>query len=131
MDQAAIIAALEARGLRQVDVCKTLGLTSSRVHEIYAGRRKITLSEAVKLITTHGLDGVDRAATESPNSTVLFHLLRAILRRSQKPETVESTARVTAEALAYGLELVARNPAIRENADALAAVGDAAADRTH
>jgi hypothetical protein len=65
-----------------------------------------------------------------PNADVLVVLLNAILPKSQRgTRAADMSIRVLAEALEYGLGLVARNPAIRSNPDALALAAQATADR--
>jgi lambda repressor-like predicted transcriptional regulator len=65
-----------------------------------------------------------------PNADVLVVLPNAILPKSQRgTRDADLSIRALAEALEYGLGLVARNPAIRSNPDALALAAQATADR--
>lgn len=63
------------------------------------------------------------------SADVLTVMLDAILPKSWRSRDSERTIPILAEALEYGLGLVARNPAIRTNPDALALAAQAAADR--
>jgi transcriptional regulator with XRE-family HTH domain len=51
-----LLAALEARGISQAEMARVLGLPSSRISEMYAGKRQIKLDEAKRLVDAFGLD---------------------------------------------------------------------------
>ena len=51
-----LLATLEARGVSQAEMARVLRLPSSRISEMYAGKRQIKLDEAKRLVETFGLD---------------------------------------------------------------------------
>lgn len=56
MDTDQILAMLEERGVRNVDIARTLGLPDSRVPEIRQKKRALKLDEGVKLARAFGLE---------------------------------------------------------------------------
>lgn len=69
MDTAELLARLEARGVRNVEIARTLDLPDSRVPEIKDRRRALKLDEAAKLVQAFGLEP-DRAAPPLPPSVL-------------------------------------------------------------
>jgi hypothetical protein len=51
-----LLGAIEARGISQVEMARVLRLPSSRISEMYAGKRQVKLDEAKKLVEAFGLD---------------------------------------------------------------------------
>lgn len=56
LDTDELLARLDARGIRNIDIAKALGLPDSRVPEIKQRKRALKLDEGVKLIRTFGLE---------------------------------------------------------------------------
>lgn len=126
LGQTEILEALRDHGITSADIGRALELPSSRIAEMYGGGRLLKLSEAVKLVAKFDLE----SRSAKPNADVLATLLEALLPKAQRgTRAAEGSIRDLAEALEYGLGLVARNPAIRNNPDALALAAQATADR--
>jgi hypothetical protein len=51
-----LLATLEARGVSQAEMARVLNLPSSRISEMYAGKRQIKLDEAKRLVEAFDLD---------------------------------------------------------------------------
>lgn len=51
-----LLSAIEARGISQVEMARVLRLPSSRISEMYAGKRQVKLDEAKKLVDAFGLE---------------------------------------------------------------------------
>lgn len=56
LGKAEILAALDRKNVKNVDIEKALGLPSSRVSELRAGSRNLKLEEAVKLVEAFKLE---------------------------------------------------------------------------
>jgi hypothetical protein len=126
LGQTEILEALRDHGITSADIGRALELPSSRIAEMYAGKRLLKLSEAVKLVAEFELE----TRSAKPNADVLVVLLNAILPKSQRgTRAADLSIRALAEALEYGLGLVASSPAIPGNPDALALAAQATADR--
>lgn len=61
-DTAELLARLEQRGVRNIDIANALGLPDSRVPEIRKKTRALKLDEAVKLVRAFGLEQGQEAA---------------------------------------------------------------------
>jgi transcriptional regulator with XRE-family HTH domain len=55
LNTAQLLAALESRGISQAEMARVLGLPSSRISEMYAGKRQVKLDEAKKLVEAFDL----------------------------------------------------------------------------
>lgn len=62
LDTDELLARLKARGVKNVEIAKALGLPDSRVPEIKRKERALKLDEAVKLVRAFGLEQDFRAA---------------------------------------------------------------------
>ena len=62
LNEEQIIARLDDAGVRKAAIAKTLGIPDSRVAEIYGGRRKLKLEEAIKLVETYKLEDAPQDA---------------------------------------------------------------------
>lgn len=51
-----LLAALERRGISQAEIARVLGLPSSRISEMYSGKRQVKLDEAKKLVDAFALE---------------------------------------------------------------------------
>jgi hypothetical protein len=56
LDTDELLAKLEAKGVRNVEIARVLDLPSSRVPEIKTKRRRLTLDEGAKLVQAFGLE---------------------------------------------------------------------------
>src|SRR5213596_2430200 len=56
IDTDALLSQLKARGIRNVDIARVLGLPDSRVPEIRDKRRALKLDEGAKLVQAFGLE---------------------------------------------------------------------------
>jgi transcriptional regulator with XRE-family HTH domain len=54
-----LLRALENRGISQAEMARVLGLPSSRISEMYAGRRQVKLDEAKRLVEAFDLDDTE------------------------------------------------------------------------
>jgi hypothetical protein len=71
LDTDGLLALLEERGVRNVDIAKALGLPDSRVPEIKRKDRKLSLDEAVKLVRAFQLEQALQAPPLPPAVTRL------------------------------------------------------------
>lgn len=63
-----LLEALAARGISQVEIARVLHLPSSRISEMYAGKRQVKLDEAKKLVDAFGLE--DQPSTPPINEQI-------------------------------------------------------------
>jgi cytochrome P450 len=66
LDTDELLARLEERGIRNVDIARTLGLPDSRVPEIKRKERALKLDEGAKLVRAFGLEQEPRATPIPP-----------------------------------------------------------------
>lgn len=118
----------DAGRLTNAQLQKLLGLQSSRVSEIFDGRRKISLNEAKVIVEHFRLE--ESAPITVPAripTAALTIVLDELFRSTEGAQLGESALRPLAEGLQRGLELLAKNPAIHSNPDALRAFAQAVA----
>jgi hypothetical protein len=104
-----ILARLKDARVRKSDIARALGLPSSRVAEMYGGRRQMKLDEAVTLVEQFQLEEASSGIT--PLTTPIARLL------------------VQHVALAVGAPLDAEDPRVSELAADLRAFSEFASDR--
>lgn len=117
----------DAGELANTDLQTLLKLPSSRVTEIFSGKRQIKLDEAKAIVDHYDLEAAPRIA-QIP-SEALAIVLEELLRQTEGRRLGASTLRPLAEGLSRGLQLLADNPAIHANMDAVKAVAQALAAR--
>lgn len=107
------------------DLGRLLKLPSSRIAEIFEGKRRVTIDEMKVLVEHFGLE----AAAPAPSAETLEPILDALLPLAPPGRLSEQSRRALAEALSYGLELLGTTPATPANDDALRVAARAAASR--
>lgn len=129
MDSRTLLASLER--LRDdgrttnADLARLLKLPSSRIPEIFEGRRRITIDEMKTIVEHFGLE--DRPPV--PSAETLEPILDALLPLAPPGRVTDQSRRALAEALSYGLQLLGSDPARLANSDAIAVAARAAAAR--
>ena len=117
---------LKARGLTtNAKLSRLLALPSSRIAEIFAGKRQVTIDEMKIMVEHFGLEGAGAA----PNAETLEPILDALLPLAPPGKLTDQSRRALAEALAYGLELLGAPSASQASPDALKVAARAAAVR--
>lgn len=121
---------LEKAGSK-AEIARTLGIPTSRVAELYRRKpeegkpRRLQYAEAVKLLETFFPE--QTGATISAET--LAPILSVCLRHAPKGGWTEQEVQRLAQAVEYGLGLIATSPANQASADALAVAGQAALSR--
>lgn len=132
-----ILQELRDRKIHQRDIARVLGVQQPNVSTLFAPSKKtgktrrLGYDEAIALIGAFNLGSEQTSPIEAPEqplpSEATFQtLLAEVMRISAGIELPEQLARPVARHLRLCLELLARNPAIQDNRDALKAVADAA-----
>ncbi|GAA0295664.1 hypothetical protein GCM10009087_01760 [Sphingomonas oligophenolica] len=125
-DLLAALERLKAQGLTtNAQLSRLLGLPSSRIAEIFAGRRQVTIDEMKLMVEHFGLEG----ASPAPSAETLEPILDALLPLAPPGKLTDQSRRALAEALAYGLELLGAPSASPASPDALKVAARAAAVR--
>ena len=91
-----LLAALEAGGVAQADMARVLRLPSSRISEMYAGKRQIKLDEAKRLVEAFGLEGASAAPpiNEQTARLLVLHVANRLqVRLSPEDDLVQDLAR--------------------------------------
>jgi len=116
---------LKAQGLTtNAKLSRLLELPSSRIAEIFAGRRQISIDEMKILVDHFGLE-----SPLAPNAATLEPILDALLPLAPPGKLTDQSRRALAEALSYGLGLLGAPPASQASPDALKVAARAAAAR--
>lgn len=105
-------------------LARLLKLPTSRIAEIFDGKRLIRVDEMKCLVEEFDLDG----RTRQPSAETIEPILDAILPLAP-PRLTDQSRRALAEALSYGLGLLAGHPASRATAETLQVAARAAATR--
>lgn len=136
---AEILSALKRKKVTQTEIANALGIKQPNAAKLYTpdkrtGKlRALGHDEALKLIKEFGLDDAEPrivevpVPAELPSEETFQTVLEEILRLSAEVELPASLARPVSRHLRLCLELLARNPAIQDNEDAIKAVADAVA----
>jgi cyanate lyase len=106
------------------DIMRLLKLPSSRVAEIFEGRRRIKLDEAKALVEHYGIE-----ESAGVNEATLAPILSAVLPLAPHGEDAEKFAPVLAQAVAYGFQLLADSHARKPSEDAIGVAARGAALR--
>lgn len=116
------LAEIRQRAGVDAEVGRALGIPSSRVAELFAGKRRLRYDEAKTL--------ADKYMPEESGATIsaekLAPILAACLRYAPTDGWTESEAPRLARAVEYGLGLLASAPANQASDDAIAVAGQAA-----
>lgn len=116
---------LKAQGLTtNAKLSRLLELPSSRIAEIFAGKRQVTIDEMKILVEHFGLEGAS-----APNAATLEPILDALLPLAPPGKLTDQSRRALAEALSYGLGLLGAPSASPASPDALKVAARAAAVR--
>lgn len=114
-----VLERLAAKGVRNIDIAKALGLPDSRVPEIKTKKRKLTLDEGAKLIEAFSLDAQSAASQVEPlhprTSRLLVQYVAAAVGKPLDPESPE------AQEMFATIEAFSRfvaDPQVRANVDA-------------
>jgi hypothetical protein len=110
LNQAQLIAQLDALRKRgkatNAEIGRIIGQPSSRVAEIFGGRRRVQLDEAVKLVKAYDLD--DGGGF---NAVGLRPVLAAVLRLAPRGNLSDGIVESLVQAVERTLELVGTDPA--------------------
>ena len=119
------LAEIRRRAGVDAEVGRALGLPSSRVAELFSGKRRLRYEEAKIL--------ADKFMPEEAGSTISAEKLAPILASCMKLAPpggwTASDAQLVAQAVEYGLQLLSSGSATQSSADALAVAGNAASLR--
>lgn len=109
------------------EIARLLGLPSSRVAEIFTGKRAIKVDEMKALVERYGLEP---SPAPTFNAESLEPLLEAILPLAPPSgRMTDQSRRALASALAYGLELLGSIATSPASSDAVAVASRAAVAR--
>lgn len=118
----------DAERLTNADLQKLLELPSSRVADIFSGKRKVSLNEAKAIVEHYKLEEAAPITVPARIPTAAITIvLEELLQSAGNAQIAATSVRPLAEGLQRGLELLARNPSIHANPDALRAVAQAVA----
>lgn len=107
------------------DLARLLNLPSSRVAELFSGKRRITVDEMKVVVERFGLE----AAKQTPSARMLAPLLDALLPLVPPGDQTGRSVEVVSEALSYGLQLLEVTDATPASEDALRVAARAVAAR--
>jgi hypothetical protein len=108
-----LLARLEERGIRNVDIARALGLPDSRVPEIRRKERALKLDEAAKLVRAFGLEQ-DSSASPLPAPVLRLVVQYVAQQLGCQPERVHSRLGGLTEDLRAFSEFVA-DPKVRRS----------------
>jgi len=106
-------------------IARVLSLPSSRIAEIFAGSRRVSVDEMKKLVEHYGLE----TARRPPSARMLAPLLDALLPLVPPGDRTARSVEVVSEALSYGLQLLVEPDATQASEDALKVAARAVAAR--
>jgi hypothetical protein len=115
----------EAGRLKNADLQRLLNLPSSRVAEIFSGGRQIQLDEARLIVDHYQLE----SSVAAINAETLGPILAAVLPLAPPEPRAERFLPILAEAVVYGLGLLADQPSSSPHAEAVRVAARAAASR--
>lgn len=104
------------------ELARLIGLPSSRIAEVFSGKRRVTVDEAKVLIDHFGIG-------ETFSASALEPLLDALIPLIPTGRMTDRSRKALSESLAYGLALLGRSRANQATGDALAVAARAAAGR--
>lgn len=107
------------------DLARLLKLPTSRIPEIFDGRRKIKIDEMKVIVEHFGLEQQPAA----PSADTLEPILDALLPLAPPGPVTGASRRALAEALSYGLALLGNSAANQATGDALQVAARGAALR--
>jgi cyanate lyase len=113
--------------LTNADLGRLLNLPSSRIAEIFEGRRRVNLDEAKIIVETYGLEGPGQLVQLSEET--LEPILSAVLPLAPQGRDAERFVPVLAKAVAYGLQLLSADPSRTPSGDAIGVAARGAALR--
>lgn len=116
------LAEIRRRAPSDAAVGRALGLPSSRIAELFSGKRRLQYEEARTLAEAFQLDGTNSGV----NAATLTTILTACLRNAPSGGWTADDAPRLARAVEHALELLASGPANRSSEDAIAMAGHAA-----
>ena len=107
------------------DIGRLIQQPSSRVAEIFSGKRRVTIDEMKTLVEHYGLE----ATVPAPSAETLEPILDALLPLAPPGRMTDQSRRALAEALSYGLGLLGTSLATKASSDAILVAARAAAAR--
>lgn len=111
-----LLARLTDAEIKNVEIARVLGIPESRVSEMRAGKRRIKLDEAVKLVEAFELEA-DQPATITPLTTPIARLLVLHVAQSLSVELQEDVlADLAADIRAFAI--FAADPQVRDSLQA-------------
>jgi len=129
LDSKGLLAELERlRGAGQTTnagLARLLKIPSSRIAEIFEGRRAVKIDEMKVIVEHFGLE----AGGAAPSAETLEPILDVLLPLAPPGRLTDQSRRALAEALSYGLGLLDSSSATQANEDAIRVAARAAAAR--
>lgn len=107
------------------DLARLLSKPTSRVADIFSGKRKVTIDEMKLIVDHYGIGDT----VETPNADSIEPLLDAVLPLMPPGRATAESRRALAEAVSYGLELLGKKSASQTSPDALEVASRAAVSR--
>lgn len=109
------------------DIARLLKLPTSRVAEMFSGKRAIKIDEMKTLVERYGLDV---GYSQPFNADALEPLIDALLPIAPPPgRMTDQSRRALAEALAYGLGMIGGSPTSQASGDVVEAAARASVAR--
>lgn len=118
------LAEIRRRAGSDAEVGRALGLPSSRVAELFGGKRRLRYDEAKTLSDRFLTDTMSPSTNFSAET--LAPILEACLRHAPEGGWTHDQAPRLARAVEYGLALLTTSPAKQPSEDAIAVAGQAA-----
>jgi transcriptional regulator with XRE-family HTH domain len=115
LDTGELLALLEARGIKNREIARVLGINDSRVTEIKKGERQVKLDEAAKLVRHFGLEQAQLAPLPAPVARLMILHVAQALGKKLDPDSPEMRE------LSADIEAFARfvaDPQVRESVEA-------------
>jgi predicted XRE-type DNA-binding protein len=117
LNSSQLLARLSEAEIKNVDIARALGIPESRVSEMRAGKRRIKLDEAVKLVDAFDLDPEADASQITPLTMPIARLLVLHVAQSLRADLPEETvADLAADLRAFAL--FASDPQVRDSLQA-------------
>lgn len=123
MPKEAFLAEVERKAGSRSEIARVLGLSPSRVTEMYKGERGLSYDEAAKLAVTYGIEPAEVVTAE-----LLQPILKICLRYPPKEWTDQAVERLSEE-IEYGLQLLRLVPSRPPSPDVLEVAAHAIAVR--
>ena len=123
-DKAKFLADVLAKAGTQAAIARALEQPTSRIAELYTGKRRLTMEDGMKLSEAFGV-----APTVAASGAVLTAILKVCLRHPPKDGWTDQACEHLAQEIEYGLQLLRSATSSQPSQDALDVASRAIADR--